>query len=399
MTVTSSAATSHTSDIEPIYLETPIRLLDYMRDADKGSLINLAAAVPSNDTLPLESLEIASQDAFQKSGRRMLAYQSPEGDIELRRQFAERLTARGCNIKAEQLIVTTGCTQALSVMVGLLAKPGEVIACVTPSYYALMELLGEAGAKILQLPSDPRTGVILDQAEKWIKRWRPKALFLCSTLSNPDGSTMPLENKKELLELCKVFNVRIVEDDIYSELATRGAPPPIAAFDDGSTVSYATSFSKSVAPGLRLGFLAPGDLFEAAASLKCQQDMHSSAVSQAILKHFISRGFLDQHLEKLRVIYAKRRSIALQAIENAFPQGTLVVEPEGGYILWVKLPRKISLKEAQKRALEKQIIFCPGDIFFATPPQESYIRINAAKASEDELEKALLTLGEIVSKL
>ena len=399
MISTHSVQSPVSTEVEPIYLETPIRLLDYMRDADKGSLINLAAAVPSNDTLPLESLELAARDAFEKSGRRMLSYQTPEGDPELRHLLAERMKSKGCKVNHEHMIVTTGCTQALYLMVSLLAKPGDVIACVAPNYYALMELLGEAGAKILQLPSDPRTGILLDQAEKWIKRWRPKALFLCSTLSNPDGSTMPLENRKELLEICKLQNVRIVEDDIYAELAEAGAPPPIASLDDGSTVSYATSFSKSVAPGLRLGFLMPGDLFEAAASLKCQQDIHSSAVSQAMLRHFMSRGLLDQHLERLRGIYTGRRRIAMRAIAEAFPKGTEVVEPRGGYILWLKLPRRIVLKEAQKRALEKKIIFCPGDIFFAREPQESYMRVNCARASEEDLESSLHTLGGIVSSL
>jgi DNA-binding transcriptional MocR family regulator len=190
--------------------------------------------------------------------------------------------------------------------------------------------------------------------------------------------------------------VRIIEDDIYAELVDAGAPKPMLAFDDGSTVSCVTSFSKSVSPGLRAGFCVPGSLFEQAATLKCQEDMHGSVVSEGTLRAFLEMGALEPHLATLRERNRRRRSIARDAIQRTFPKGTHVAEPIGGYMLWVRLPDSVDLARARERARASGVVFCGGDVFFPAEAPGKFMRLNCAKASEEELIRGLEILGAAV---
>jgi DNA-binding transcriptional MocR family regulator len=190
--------------------------------------------------------------------------------------------------------------------------------------------------------------------------------------------------------------VRIIEDDIYAELVDHGAPRPMRSFDDGSTVSYVSSFSKSVAPGLRAGVCVPGTLLEEAATRKCQQDLHGSVVSEVALRHFIESGALEPHLAALRERNGRRRSLGLAAIERSFPAGTRVTQPRGGYMLWAELPRHIDLAQLRSRARAERIVFASGDVFFAAKPDRSYLRLNCAKATEADLTSGLERLGSLL---
>jgi DNA-binding transcriptional MocR family regulator len=187
--------------------------------------------------------------------------------------------------------------------------------------------------------------------------------------------------------------VRIIEDDIYAELVDGGAPKPMRAFDDGSTVSFVSSFSKSVSPGLRGGLCIPGTIFEETATLKCQQDMHGSVVSEGVLRFFLEAGAMDPHLARLRERNTRRRALAREAIGRAFPAGTHLAEPVGGYMLWARLPQGIDLATVRDRARKEGVVFCSGDVFFADQPPAPYMRLNCSKASEEQLVRGLEVIG------
>ena len=381
---------------EPQTFRAAGRLIDFMRQADEPGLINLAAGVPGLDALPADELRAAFVRGFEKEGAKMFAYHHPEGDRALRDHLAARLNARGANLRGEQLVTVTGCTQGLQLLLSVLVKPGDIVAVEAPAYYGLLELLSVAGVRVLPLPVANGDGIDPAQAGPLLARWKPRCLIVCTALSNPSGATVPEANRERLVALCRTHGVRLIEDDIYGELVDGGAPKTMLAWDDGSTVSYVTSFSKSVSPGLRVGVCVPGSLHEDYAARKCQQDLHSAVTSEVMLREFLESGALDPHLTGLRERNGHRRTLALDAIARSFPTGTRVDQPRGGYMLWAELPRSTDLAAVRDAARTERVVFASGAVFFTQPPEKTCIRLNCAKASEAELVQGLATLGAIL---
>jgi len=381
---------------EPFLFKAAGRLVDFMRQADEPGLINLAAGVPGLDALPAEELARAFERALQRDGSGLFAYHHPEGDHALRDLVAEQLRARGATVRGTELITTTGCTQALQLMLSVLIKPGDVVACEAPAYYGMLELLSEAQARVLPVPLRAGDGIDITRTEELLQRWQPRCLIVCTSLSNPSGATVPEENRKKLVSICARFGVRLIEDDIYAELVDSGPPKTMLAFDDGATVAYVSSFSKSVSPGVRVGICAPGDLYEEVAEKKCQQDLHSGVVTEAVLREFLAAGAMKPHVERLRERNAGRRSLALDAIGRMFPENTKVTVPRGGYMLWAEMPHRVDLPKVRAQAREKGIVFASGDVFFAGTSPVSAVRLNCAKAGEEELVRGIETLGHLL---
>lgn len=389
----------HTSATEPFSFQAAGRLIDFMRQADEPGLINLAAGVPGLDALPAATLEEAFARAARRDGAALFAYHHPEGDHALREALAARLRARGAAVSGRQLVTVTGCTQALQLMLSVLARPGDIVACEAPAYYGLLELLSEAGVRVLPLPVRGGDGIDPAEAEALLARWKPRCLIVCSALSNPSGATLPDAARERLVEACRRLGVRIIEDDIYGELVDGGAPKPMLAWDPhGSTVSYVSSFSKSVSPGLRVGLCVPGTLHEAFAARKCQQDLHSSVITEAMLREFLEVGAMDPHLAGLRERNRRRRELALEVMARTFPPGTKTTPPRGGYMLWAELPGAIDLTAVRAQAREQGVVFAAGGVFFAAPTQTRYVRLNCAKASEAELVRGLEVLGGLLAE-
>ncbi len=382
----------------PTYFPPPARLLDFMRQADQPGLINLAAGVPGLDSLPREQLQEAFARACARDGAAIFAYHHPEGDHALRELLAARLRGRGATVEGRQIVMVSGCSQALQIMVSILVKPGDVVACEAPAYYGLLELLSEAGARALPLAVRGADGIDPDEAEAALSRWKPRCLIVCSALSNPSGATLPDSTRERLVASCRRHGVRLIEDDIYGELLEGEPPRSMLAWDpECTTVSYVSSFSKSVSPGLRAGLCVPGTLYEAYAVRKCQQDLHSAVVTEAVLREFLAIGAFDPHLEWLRSRNRHRRELALDAIARTFPPGTHVIPPKGGYMLWLELPGEADIPRARELARAEGVVFAAGEVFFATPPEKKCIRLNCAKADEGELVRGLEILGKLLS--
>jgi DNA-binding transcriptional MocR family regulator len=383
---------------EPSPFRAQGRLVDFMRQADEPGLINLAAGVPAEDALPAQELHAAFEAAYRRDGASIFAYHHPEGDHRLRELFAERLRTRGATVDRTGIVTTTGCSQALQLMLSVLVKPGDIVACEAPAYYGMLELLSEAGARVLPIRVAGADGIDMVIAEEALSRWKPRCLIVCAALSNPSGATIPEANRQRLVEICRRNGVRLIEDDIYGELVDGVPPRSMLAWDDGSTVSYVTSFSKTVSPGLRVGYCVPGTLHEQFAARKCQQDLHSAVTTEATLREFLDAGALDPHLERLRERNLRRRTLALETIKRSFPADTVVIPPRGGYMLWAEVPGQVDLAEVRKRAREQRVVFAAGAVFFTGPTENTYLRLNCAKASEEELVKGLECLGGCIAE-
>jgi DNA-binding transcriptional MocR family regulator len=384
------------SEVRPSEVTLAAGLCDFMRQTVRPGLINLAAGIPADSALPIEGLRVAMSAALAANPHAAWGYHAPEGDAGLRELIAARLRARGADVDAKDLIITTGCSQGLAIMVSLLVRPGDVVACEGPAYYALLELISRAGGLALQVPSRVDTGPELAAVDECLARWRPKCMVVCSSLSNPSGATVPEGARAELVEICRRHKVRLVEDEIYGDLRDDGGGRPLLAFDNGDAVSYVASFSKTVAPGLRIGYAAPGALLEPFVRRKCIEDIHSATVAEAAVREFLAAGRMEPHLAGLRRFYAHRRAMAREAVRRGFPEGTQVSDPPGGFLLWVRLPRRIDLAAALQRALAANVSFCDGRGFYAQEPGESCMRLNCAKASEEDLLRGIGILGGIL---
>jgi 2-aminoadipate transaminase len=383
--------------IAPYTFQPRGRLLDFMRQAGNPELINLAAGLPSVHCVPKAGLERAFALALAENGDEALGYHVPDGDVRLRELWAERFSRRGIRINADQMVITTGCSQGLHGMIRLLAASGDVVACEAPAYYATLEIMGDLGVRVLPIPIRDSEGIDFDVVPSLFRRFRPKLFVVCSTLSNPSGATIPNDVRKQLVELCRETGTRILEDEIYGELSEVADLRPIRAFDDGSVVSYVTSFSKTVAPGIRVGVCLPGPDSNPFALYKCQQDMHSATLCEVALRRYLEGGELDTHLEFLRRFNRERRELALRVISEHFPETARAWEPTGGFLLWVELPPTIRLEKIYQEALSRKITFGQGTAFYTSEARPG-IRLNCSRPSEEQLVEGLQTLGEILRR-
>lgn len=386
------------SAVRPVEVRLGAGLTDFMRQTAKPGLINMAAGIPADDALPADDLREAANAAMRERPLAALGYHAPEGDAGLREMIASRLRGRGVSVRGEDVVITTGCSQGLAISISLMVGPGDLVACEGPAYYALLELISRAGGLALQVPCGLDSGPDPDAVEDCLARWRPKCLVVCSSLSNPSGATVPEEARGRIVESCRKHGARLVEDEIYADLRDDGGGRPLLAHDDGSTVSLVSSFSKTVAPGLRIGYAVPGNLFEPFVRRKCIEDIHSASIAEATVAEFLRRGRFDPHLARLREFYAARRRLVREAVLREFPSGTEVSSPVGGFVIWVRLPNGVDLDAVQAVAMAAGVSFCHGGVFFAVPPDRPCMRLNCAKASEAELLRGIGILGELARK-
>jgi 2-aminoadipate transaminase len=375
----------------------PIRLLDLMRQTEDPHVINLAAGIPSADFLPLDALRTALEGELASRAREMFSYHRPEGAALLRDAIRDYLGVRGVNVQSDQILVTTGCSGALATMMNTVLKRGDTVVCEAPAYYGQLELLRAIGVKFRTVNTS--VGQEPDPA-KWVKalkaKPKPKLLVVTSTLSNPSGATLKEEWRPRMVEMCRKMGVPILEDDIYGDLLGRGRPKPLRAYDDGSTVLYVTSFSKTVAPGLRIGFALPGKWMDAAADRQCRQTIHGGVPPEFITASFLRSGRMEGHLEMLRSVYGKRRELAGGILSRELPEGVRADDPSGGYMLWVRGGRPGLMEEVSKQCLAKGVAVVGGGIFFANPPKEACFRLNCARATPEDLARGVGIFCEVL---
>jgi DNA-binding transcriptional MocR family regulator len=386
--------------ILPYTFSPRARLLEFMRQAGNPNLINLAAGLPSADCVPKAALKRAFDAAFNDEPDVALGYHTPEGDYPLREMISERFARRGILVAANDMVITTGCSQALHGMIRLLAEPGDVVACEAPAYYSTLEILGDLGVRVLPIPVRDSHGVDLDLVTTLFERFRPRLFVVCSTLSNPSGATLPNDARRALVQICQTTGTHILEDEIYGELSEIDGLRPIRSYDDGSTVSYVMSYSKTVAPGIRIGVCVPGSNTDRFALLKCQQDMHSATLCEVAFRKYLETGDLDTHLNYLKALNHQRRKIAREIIQQHFPKEANVWIPEGGFLLWVELPQHIDVEAAYQAALRKNVAFSRGAAFFTTADAKvNSMRLNCSRPTADELLQGLETLGGILAQI
>ena len=398
------ALTAPTPDIAQVERPTLVTrssiINQVLSESRRDGLIPLGAAVPHVDYLPARALhqQLAKVTRFQS--QRAFSYMFSPGYEPLRRQVAIRMRDAGVVVGPEEVVITHGCVDALQMSLRVLTKPGDLIAAESPSYYGLLQLADLLGLKVIEIPCDPDTGLSLEALQLAASQWPIKALVLTARLSNPLGGSIPDARQKQLLKLAANFDIQIVEDDIYGELLFDvGSIRALKSNDVDGRVIYCSSFSKTISPGVRIGWIIPGRYREEIQRLQTFSTHSACSVTQMAVSAYLENGGYERHLRYIRHEYRKNLSAVQLAVQRYFPEGTQMTRPTGGFILWVSLPARVNTKELHVQALERGISIAPGLIFSNTEQFNHCVRLNCGLPWSTEAERALQTLGELAGEL
>lgn len=371
-----------------------LRVLRTSRDPE---MLQLGVAVPHPSLLPTKALnDILARIARRDVGR---GYDFPPGSPELRRQIARRALDAGCTLSPDDVVTTVGCQEALNLCLRAVTRPGDTIAIESPAFYGTLQTIEQLGLKAIEIPTCPRKGVSIEALKLALDRWKIKACLLVPNFSNPTGAVMPEERKKRLVQLLAEHEVPLIEDDIYGDLA-HATPRPKAAksYDRKGMVMLCSSFSKTLAPGYRVGWVVPGRWREEIEHLKYVNTMATPTLPQLAIAEFLERGGYDHYLRKVRALYARGIERMTHALARYFPEGTKVTQPTGGFVLWVELPNTVDAFELHRRALARKISLAPGPLFSPKQAYRHCIRLNCALPWDERLERALVTLGRLAEE-
>ena len=363
-------------------------------------IVPLGAAIPSPELLPTQHLNRMLATVARRRGHRSTQYLLPLGDLELRQEIARRSLDWGFNISSEDVIITCGCMEALALCLRAVAREGDTIAVESPTYFGVLQLIESLRMKAMEIPTHPRHGVSLEALERAFQDRKVSACLFMPNFHNPLGFVMSDENKNNLVKLANNYEVPIIEDDIYGDIYhDPPRPKSLRAFDTEDRIMYCSSFSKTLAPGFRVGWAVPGRHMGTVKQAKMATTIATAAPLQMAISEFLKKGGYDHHLRRLRRAYAFNIAQMTDAIGEHFPAGTRATRPKGGFVLWIELPESVDALRMYHLALEQNIGVAPGPIFSATQTYANFIRLNGGYPWSTRIEAALKSLGLLATKL
>ncbi len=345
----------------------------------------------------LDDLQRVARRAMRDITKSLFNYDHPAGQDNLRDQIVQLLIQQGLEVSAQDLIITNGAMQGLSIAMHSYVKPGDWVIVESPTYHGAIAILQEAGARVIGIPMT-REGMNLELLAQYLDSHHPKLIYTISTLHSPTGITTHQSHRQQVLSLAERYSCLVLEDNAYEGLSFGTVPPPIKAFDRADLVTYVGTFSKTIMPGLRVGYLvATGPHYKRLLERKLLQDLSASRVSQAIVSEYLASGRYRRHLNRIRADNLQSRNVMLRALETYFPQTASWTEPEGGILLWVQLPDSISVQEVCQKALYHNVLVTCGSSFF--PDQQGYPSMRLSFAHPPELiENGIAILGALLKK-
>ncbi|HKO80477.1 MAG TPA: PLP-dependent aminotransferase family protein, partial [Chitinophagaceae bacterium] len=363
-------------------------------------VINFAMAVPDVSLLPAAKLNKSVVYALRNSKDHCISYEHTQGNIELRKQIAKLAFNWGGKVKPDEVIVTNGCLEAITMCLKAVTQPGDTVAVESPNYFGIFQAIESMGLKVVEVSSCFVTGLDLDCLQQVIKKFPIKACVVIPNFNNPLGGCMPDENKKKLVEIITKNNIPLIEDDIYGELYFgKNRPRTCKYYDTKGMVMHCSSLTKSLAPGYRIGWTIPGIFIDQVKQIKRINNISSPTLTQAAIAHFLQNGRYEYHLKNLRKALYTQCLRYMQAIVQYFPEDTKVSRPHGGFVLWVQLNKKINGFKLRNEAMKHHISVTPGKIFSASCNYSNCIRISFGKPWDDDADYGLMMLGKLINKM
>ncbi|HXC30130.1 MAG TPA: PLP-dependent aminotransferase family protein [Stellaceae bacterium] len=375
---------------------TVLSLVEYASDP---RLVPLGCAVPSPELLAAGQLDRFLARAARVKGLDYNIYTAPKGDAALRHEICRRALRWGQGWSPDDVVITCGCTEALTLALKAVARAGDTIAVESPTYFGLLHVLEALGLKVLELPTDAEKGVDLAVLEGALQRKSITACLFASSFNNPLGCTMPDTRKLELLRLLTRHGVPLIEDDVYGDIYFGGErPKPFGALDPAADTIYCSSFSKTIAPGYRIGWLAAGRRMQTILQHKVAATLATPALTQAALADLLSCGGYDSHLRRIRRVFAENIDRMTRAIERGFPAGTRVSRPAGGFVLWVELPPPADTRVMFAEAVKRGICFAPGDVFSVSDRYRHCLRLSCGYGWDRRIEAGVEAIGALAAE-
>jgi len=362
------------------------------------TVVPLGSAFPGSDLFPLERLSRRLAAGMRKLEPARIVDDLPPGNERLRRQIALRYTMHGVDVATDEVVVTSGALEALNLCLQAITRPGDVVVVESPTFYGALQAIERLNLKVVEVATHPRTGVDLDALEAALRRHPVKACWLMPTFQNPLGSLMSDDHKRRLVALLGAHDVPLIEDDVYAELYFGPQrPQPAKAFDTKGLVMHCSSFSKCLAPGYRVGWVAAGRYAQRIERLKLMTTLSAAIPSQQALAEYLDGGGYERHLRQLRRALTTRRDAVLQAIARYFPAGTRMTRPEGGYFVWLELPAGTDALRLHELALDRRISVAPGHLFSVDRRFANFVRVNYGNPADARTLAAVRMLGQLAT--
>jgi 2-aminoadipate transaminase len=387
---------------------TSSAIRELLKVTQKPGMISFGGGLPAPDVFPVERFGEACQRVLANHSAHALQYGETEGYAPLRELVAENMRRYGINASSQNVLITAGSQQALDLIGKLLINSGDRVLVEAPTYLGALQAFNVYGAEYASVPVD-EDGLQTDQLEDHL-RSGVKFMYILPNFQNPAGTTLSEPRRHELVRLAEKYGIPVIEDDPYGQLRYEGENlPSLVVLDcklagrgnnfSSGNIIYLSTFSKTLAPGLRIGWIvAPPEVISKLAQLKQGADLHTSTFNQFLAYEVAKDGFLEQHVKLIRKVYSERRDVMLEALSEFFPPSVTWTHPKGGLFLWVTLPAGIDIQAIFKAAVEQNVAFIPGDSFYGKDYSvtEGHMRLNFSNAKPDQIREGIRRLAKVV---
>lgn len=367
-----------------------------LQAAADPKIISFAGGLPAPELFPVKEMKAAVDKVFEEHGQEAMQYGAAKGVTALREVIQQHVKEKeDVDSELDNVLVTMGSEQALDLVGKAFVDPGDTVLVEQPTYLCALDVFRSYGANFASVEMD-EDGMKMDALEEALKaNPNTKLIYTVPNFQNPTGRTMTEERRKQLAELAEKYDVYVLEDNPYGEIRFAGQHvPAVKSFDKSGHVLYMSTFSKTLAPGFRLGWLvADEDVVNKLTVLKQSADLHTDNLAQFAVAQFFADNDVDAHVKEISALYGKRKDLMLEGIKKYFPEGVKYTDPEGGMFLWVEVPGVDDTVELFKECLEHDVAFVPGDPFFAGEVQPGAFRLNYSNMKEDQIEVGLKRLG------
>jgi 2-aminoadipate transaminase len=368
---------------------------EILKLTSQPGIISFAGGLPAPEMFPLKDLSRIASEVIDKHGAGSLQYSLSQGILPLRELIAQRATESGSATKPENVLITSGSQQGIELLARVFVYPGAYVLTENPTYVGALQAFQYYQAKYCTVEMD-QDGMLVDQVEEMIKKHHPKMIYSVSNFQNPTGITMSVERRKELVRIAAAYDIPVVDDNPYSEIRFEGEKLPTLKNFGGDQVIALRTFSKTLAPGLRIGWMnGPTSIIRQFEKVKQCTDLHTSTFGQYVVYEYLKQGLLKPQIERLKIDYRTKRDIMLKAMDEHFPEGISWTRPQGGLFLWVTLPTRLSAKDLLDKAVELKVAYVYGSPFFANGGGDNTLRLNFSNATHEGIVEGIKRLARL----